>query len=618
MRPNFNALRYGLAWGCAIASWLVLGADLRADDGKQEPDPKVLIAELASPEFEARRIAQEQLQNLGLAAFDALLDAQFHADVEVAHRARFILRSMAIEWVKESDPKDVKLILRGYGKSDPIDRRSLIEALAQLEEQRGVAALCRLSNYEFDPVLSKYAALKIMQMDFSDSPSSREQVIRAIAIHGRPSGRPSSKWLDAYAKWLVAPKETLPVWKQLVEDEREQFESASPSTSREMAGLLTIWYADALRSQSQHEEATSALRQSLAYIEADERQVRDAAMELIERDAHGVVDELASRFTELFNNNPYLCYLHAESLQSRQLPAGAAAPLEKIDALVNRAVELGGERYFVHKDLAQFLKARGQFAWWEKESRIVISQVPPLSDEDIDTRNDLAELLGELERFDEAIEVMKPIAEEFSKGTDGDRQADILMARYHLLRARSAAQKRQFAEQKTALKAAAEYNMEDSDVLIDMFRAQEADSSWKELTQNYINSASKKFEDKLKEYEGELGDAQGNELFRMDTNTRIAFTDNQYAWLIANTTGDFDAALARSKQSLELRGPLSTYQDTLARCYYAKGDYANAVKYQRLAVKQEPHAPAMKRQLALFESALKNSSNKSTPAANDQ
>ena len=71
MRLNFNALRYGLAWGCAIASWLVLGADLRADDGKPEPDPKMLIAELASPEFEARRIAQEQLQNLGLAASTA-------------------------------------------------------------------------------------------------------------------------------------------------------------------------------------------------------------------------------------------------------------------------------------------------------------------------------------------------------------------------------------------------------------------------------------------------------------------------------------------------------------------------------------------------------------------
>lgn len=617
MPAYLDAMRYILALVCAVvACWFDIG--LLADDGRQEADPKTLIAELASPEFEVRRIAQEQLQSQGLAAFDALLDAQFHPDVEVAHRARFILRSMAIEWVKESDPKDVKLVLRGYGKADPIDRRTLIEALARLEDQRGVPALCRLSNYEFDPVLSKYAALRIMQMDLSESPGAKEQVIRAIQVHGRPSGRPSSKWLTAYAQWLATPSSALLEWKKLVEEERRQFEESSPNTSREMAGLLHLWYADALRSESQEEEAVAALRRTLDFVEADDRQVRDVAIELIERQAHVVVDELAARFPELFNNNPYLCYLHAESLQSRRQPPGEPAPLEKIEALVNRAVELGGERFFVHQDLAQFLKARGQFLWWELESRIVLTSVPLLSDEDIKTRSDLSELLGELERFDEAIEVLKPLVEEFNKGNNEDRDANELLARYHLLRARSAAQKRLFAEQKTQLKAAAELNLEDSDVLIDMYRAQEADQAWKELTQSYIDAASKKFGENLKRFEGDFGDAQGNEPLQRDINKDIALTNNQYAWLIANTTGDLDKAILRSKRSLELRGPISTYQDTLARCYYAKGDYANAVKYQRMAVKQEPHAPAMRRQLALFESALKNSGNKPVNLTNEQ
>lgn len=618
MRLHMNTIRYGLAIVCAAIALQAAAARLIADDGEQDPDPKALIAELASPEFEVRRIAQERLQNLGLAGFDALLDAQFHPDVEVAHRARFILRSMAIEWFKESDPKDVKQILRGYGKSDPIDRRNLIDSLARLEEFRGAAALCRLSNYEFDPVLSKYAGLKIMQMDLSESPGAREQLIRTIEVHGRRSGRPASKWLVAYAEWLANPKAALDQWKTLVEEERRQFEQSSPNTSREMAGLLHLWYADALRSQSQTAPSLAVLREMLQFVEADDRQVRDAAVELIERNAHAEVDALAARFPELFNNNPHLCYLHAESLNSRPPPKGEAAAPEKIQTLTDRATELAGESYLEHVNLAQFLKGRGQFQWWEKESRIVLEKVPPLSSEDIGTRKDLAELLGELQRFDDAADVLKPLAEEFAKGVDDDPDAKEVMARYHLHRARSAAQKRLYSEQKAQLKTAAEFNVQDADVLIDMYRVEDTDPAWAELTKSQIDAASKQFEELLKQLEGDMGDALGNEPFRLTTKERIALVNNQYAWLVANTTGDFDRALAQSKKSLELIGPHSAFQDTLARCYYAKGDYANAVKFQRMAVKQEPHAPAMKRQLALFESALQKSANKPAAPANDQ
>jgi tetratricopeptide (TPR) repeat protein len=42
----------------------------------------------------------------------------------------------------------------------------------------------------------------------------------------------------------------------------------------------------------------------------------------------------------------------------------------------------------------------------------------------------------------------------------------------------------------------------------------------------------------------------------------------------------------------------------LGRCYYAVGDYENAIKYQRRAVELEPFAMSMKRQLQLFETEL--------------
>ncbi len=610
MRQHMPPMRNGLApLGLAVA--LVFGAFqssalARGDDGRQEPDPKALIAELASPEFEARRLAQEQLQAMGLGAFDALLDAQFHPDVEVAHRSRFILRSMSIEWVKESDPKDVKQILRNYGKSDPIDRRPQIESIAQLEDQRGVAALCRLSNYEFDPILSKFAALQIMQLDLSESPNAREQLIRAIDVHARPSQRPASKWLKEYSHYLAAPTESLPQWKRIVEEERQQLQEDSPNTSREMTGMLCLWYADALRSQAQKEESLAAMRQSLDYIEPNEMQVRDAAIGLIAREGYEVVDELATRFAEIFAKDPYLCYLHAEALKSRPRSAGEAAPLEQIDKLVARASELAGDDYLLHKLLAVFLVQRGQFDWFEKETRVVLKATDVLDDDNIEARSDLVEILSELERYDDAAEVLKPYIDELANA--GVRDPGPVAARLHHLQARSAAQKRLFDLQKSHLKAAVEADLDNSDVIIDMYRAEEADTQWKDLTQSYINAAIKNSETKLKEIEADAANGQAIDVFEYGPKKRIAIEYNQYAWLIANTTGDLDKAINRSRQSLELypRRNHSTFQDTLARCYFAKGDFQNAVKYQRKAVKQEPFRPAMKRQLALFENALKN------------
>jgi tetratricopeptide (TPR) repeat protein len=43
------------------------------------------------------------------------------------------------------------------------------------------------------------------------------------------------------------------------------------------------------------------------------------------------------------------------------------------------------------------------------------------------------------------------------------------------------------------------------------------------------------------------------------------------------------------------------YYDTLGRCYFAKGDLDNAIKFQTQALKLDPHSGQMKRQLALFQ-----------------
>ncbi len=59
----------------------------------------------------------------------------------------------------------------------------------------------------------------------------------------------------------------------------------------------------------------------------------------------------------------------------------------------------------------------------------------------------------------------------------------------------------------------------------------------------------------------------------------------------------------------------SGFLDTLGRCYYAKGDFANAVRFQTRAVALDPHSPAMLAQLELFQKSLREQEAAKVPAA---
>jgi tetratricopeptide (TPR) repeat protein len=70
---------------------------------------------------------------------------------------------------------------------------------------------------------------------------------------------------------------------------------------------------------------------------------------------------------------------------------------------------------------------------------------------------------------------------------------------------------------------------------------------------------------------------------------------------VGNTTGDYDEAVRLSQRSLEIRPDYPGYLDTLGRCYYAKGDFENAIKHQSQAVKLDPHSGQIRRQLEFFK-----------------
>src|SRR5207247_154988 len=114
-----------------------------------------------------------------------------------------------------------------------------------------------------------------------------------------------------------------------------------------------------------------------------------------------------------------------------------------------------------------------------------------------------------------------------------------------------------YAEQKDSKQAleqlaqGAKADPTDADVLIAMYRVPNADAAWRANTKKLVKAAAEHFHDKVRENTQQM--RQAAEPQREYYSRQLASMCNQYAWLVANTEGDFDEALRCSLQSLELR-----------------------------------------------------------------
>jgi tetratricopeptide (TPR) repeat protein len=171
-------------------------------------------------------------------------------------------------------------------------------------------------------------------------------------------------------------------------------------------------------------------------------------------------------------------------------------------------------------------------------------------------------------------------------------EGDALAARFHYYLACKYREEKDWQRVRDELKDAIKFDPTDADVLIAMYHLPEADDKWREATRQRILDLCRQFQQEI------------------DENLTDPTAYNQWAWLVSNTEGDFQKAIRYSHRSLELIPPGSgdsagaSFLDTLGRCYYAAGDYENAVKYQRQAIAKVDYMQVMQRQLALFEKTL--------------
>jgi len=561
--------------------------ELRAEKRRVED----LIADLGSAQFFVRRQAEKQLIGIGADAFDDLRAVEHHLDLEIAARAQFILNSIQINWVRPGDPSQVVKLLSHYGELPVGERRERIELLSVLEQDWGLAALCRISRFDPSPVLARQAALAIMNGSrplAEGNVGSDEVVLREIG----DSLRVPIRWLHVYLAELQDPSSVAARWSHLVDEEVSQFEHDSKETSGEIVFALLRHQLALCKKLEQSESAFSVLERIVSLLSGDDGSSRAALKFSLDwiRDYQQwpVLDLFEDRYSKMLLGDRQLLYLLAAARQKQ-------GRTDQSEDTARQAFAIETDDNDRRSIAALQLLDLGQLAWAEREWRFIIESYPVTAVHSRVARSQLAtwclhdrgedqeaaQLLGE---YCDAMDA-KPLV----NSTDRIDVRELKAQREYYL-ACDLQNQGAFAQQRKHLEKAVHFNPRDPDVLIAMYQLEGADEQFRDATKLRIANISQQLLNDIKSLP--------------DENESKPRVYNHWAWLISNTEGDYQKALKFSLRSLQLSPDDPSYLDTLGRCYYAVGDLDNAILYQRQAVELHPQLQTMRRQLEQFESEI--------------
>jgi tetratricopeptide (TPR) repeat protein len=558
-----------------------------------------LVGQLGSQHYAQREKAQAQLRQLGLDAFDALYAAQNSDDIEISMRARYLLQSLTIRWAHDDDPLPVRELLKGYdGKADD-ERYNLMEQLISLNDNQGITALCRLVRFDTSNLLSKRAALLVMRRAAVDDEPQATSLADTIHHALGASRREAADWLQTYARTLREPEATLDTWQRLVQQEEQTFQQTPEQSSATIVRDLLRWQAELLERCGRDEQTLAVILKSVQLLDGTRQQLLETVDWLIARGAWSTIERVAERFQERFDESPLLLYRLAEA----QRKSGRT---EQSQQTADRALAADPNSPTEHVEAAIWVQERGLFDWSEREYRRVIQTTPTEAQENLEARFNFSEMLHDLSRDLEAAQLLEeavPVLESNENARRAARRsAEGVQSRMHYFFAEHFRQQGDPDQQLEHLRLGVQADPDDADVLIAMYRESERSPERRKQTLARIEQAALGFRERIAQYE-QLADQVPDEKYRADVNMAIAAVNNQLAWLISNTEGDYQYAVRCSRRSLELRPETAGYLDTLGRCYYAAGDLDQAIAVQSRAVELEPHTHQIRRQLEMFQQA---------------
>jgi len=559
-----------------------------------------LIKQLGAPSYVAREKAYQDLLQLGEEAFDALFAAQGDDDLEISMRARNLIRKLPISATREEDPESVRRLLRGYSQANVTERESRIRQLAEQEGTQGLSALCRLARFETSEILSKRAALALIQRPIDPWPAVETAVI--IERQMERSHRTAGTWLRAYAATVREPGASVASWDTITQNEMQRLGDQEERTHREIVRDLLRWQASLLGKLDRRDDAVAATRRTINLLDGDRKELLETIAWLAHREAWNVVDEVAEKFQDRFVQDAELLYRLAES----KLKQGKGDDAKRVAA---QALALDADSCQRHKEVAFRLADLGLFDWCTAEYEKALAIGPTNSLHELHTRFMFSEMLHDQQKSLEAAKVLQVAVNAMDEKADVlelvqrmGREPNSIRSRMHFFYSFDLTKKGDREKAIDHIEKATSADATDADALIARYRVKNAPPQWHEQTVRMIKEAARDFRRQGQDLERQL-EIDLDQPQREETERAAAMQFNQFAWLISNTEGDYDAAVQLSHRSLELRPNTAGYLDTLARCYYAKGDFATAIKYQQMALKGEPHSGLMQRQLDLFQKA---------------
>jgi len=597
-------------------------------DARSENNPiQKLIDQLGNEQYFLRRQAEEKLIERGAEAFDLLLQAEEHPDLEIATRAHYILQQVRIEWTDPADSAEVQLIMHRYGELSKAERIEKMEQLSSLGDDNGLGALCRIARFEPTPRLARYAALKVMQA--KSPPDRAAKDVQVISRDLGDSRRTPVQWLLTYAEQLGQPDRVLDRWLDLIDAETALLAEDSPDTEAAFVFRLAAFHLELCRRNSQSEAIfANLMRRTALYLQQKDHARKYLAVILqgtgqerreflgpayyavwLLEDRHAEDFGLAYALNWLLENQQWEALElfedhYAEEIRDQRLLVYLSAAArwrqgrdELAEEFAERAFQLESDDANERVEIADLMGELGRHDWAEREWQHTVETFPVLDVNSLSARRSLASLrLHDRGEDKRAAALMAEVCDAVE--TDAKLKNNIMrdavrrswlnqfLTQKEYFLACEAAAEGKYDQQRTHLDAAYGLDPLDADVLIAMYRSPGADEAYRKTTVSRIQGAANKVANRIQQ---QPDDAQWY---------------NHWAWLVSNTEGDYNQAVKYSLRSLELIPDSPSYLDTLGRCYYAVGDLENAVQVQREAVRRHPHLQVMRDQLKLFESAL--------------
>ncbi len=626
----------GLSFSVALASHTAAGA--RVEEGEPAPpEPEIaeLVQQLGSDLFVERDAAQARLEMLGIQAFDALQEAVKHPDLEVATRARHILERVKVEWVKPTDPPEVRQLMKRFASGSTAKRLALLEKLKDLEEAGGGPALCRIARFETtanaeQAALSGLSLLESAGTDGVAADSWLEELDESQTV--------AARWVRLGLHSLTEPRAALDEWDAECAAAVDRFRGSGQESDAIDAYRLMrfrLFVSTIIEASDPRMDALAGLAEFLAGLEEEqlpdlpdaigswfkseeEQSAKAVAYQLFwaaDRKDWGLWRSLVTEHAAEISQNRFLLY-------SVALAHAQQGDTQEAAHAVQRALEYEAEDAEHRNRIAASLLEQGRLDLAAGEWRAVIAALPTLHPESLIARQELGNWwLHDREQYQAAVDLL----DEFCQAAEASDEAEAAMLAdlaesmsnadradhlwksfratreyFEACRQRSLGAHKQ--EQLSLEKAYRLYPV-NPDILIAMYRVKGADPAYRARVRDMIKSLSRRIQHVI-----DAGLASGQE---------DAQDYNLWAWLVSNTEGDYQQAVRYSHRSLELDPDNASFLDTLGRCYYAAKDFDSAIKYQKMAVERQPMVQVMQRQLRQFEEEAASSARERESEATD-